>query len=270
MSWASHSASASNPRSPPAGDSKPLEVARRYPAVALPSGFARGLQRALGLESVQLDQPYRRSGPSWLLNPRRLEIVLTAAAYPGVHLRSASRLLLSPLPSLRFHVERLAAHGLLRTRRMGNRVLLFVPGQFPVWAEPLLATWEDPLDRRVLMIVRSHPGVSRSALGRQVLPDSGFLERSVARLRAVGALRVRGSRDDRRFRVTATWTRFEKLCHEGSPDRLQAFLTLLSSEGLRPLLEEMTLDRARVSVDAPRARIRFSLPLDPLTREPIT
>ena len=238
--------------------------------MALPSGFARGLQRALGLESVKLDQPTRRSGPSWLLNPRRLEIVLTAAAYPGVHLRSASRLLLSPLPSLRFHVERLAGHGLLRTRRAGNRVLLFIPGQYPVWAEPFLAAWEDPLDRRVLTLIRDHPGIPRSTLGRQIVPDSGILERSIERLRGIKAVRVRGAREGRHFSVTVAWSRFERICHEGTPDRLQTFLALLTSEDLHPLLEEMTSDRARVSVDAPRSRIRFTLPLDPLTRDTTT
>lgn len=235
--------------------------------MAAPSGFARGLQRALGLESVKLDQPTRRAGPSWLLNPRRLEILLTAAAYPGVHLRSSSRLLLSPLPTLRFHVERLSAHGLLRMRRLGNRILLFVPGQFPARVEPFLAAWADPLDRRVLEIVRSHPGVLRSTLGRQIVPNAGVLERSIERLRKLGTLRVRGARDGRRLYVTAAWRRFEALCESGMADRLQALLSLLEAEGLHPLLEELTSDRARVSVDAPRSRIRFTLPLNPLRRE---
>ncbi len=234
--------------------------------VAAPSGLAKGLQRALGLESVSLEQPTRRSGTSWLLNPRRLEIVLTAAAYPGIHLRSASRLLLSPLPSLRFHVERLAAHNILRTRRIGNRVLLFLPNQFPPSMEPFLAAWEDPLDRRVLQIIRATPGITRPILGRQIVPDSGVLERSLARLRKVGAVRVRGSREHRRFEVTARWKRFESVCEKGSVDRLQGFLALLDAEDLHPLLEELRTDRARISVDAPRSRIRFSLPLNPLDR----
>ncbi len=235
--------------------------------MAVPSGVARGLERVLRLESVQLEQPSRRPGTSWLLNPRRLEIVLTAAAYPGIHLRSASRLLLSPLPSLRFHIERLAAHNLLRTRRMGNRVLLFLPGQYPPAVEPFLAVWEAPLDRRVLQILREHPGIPRPVLARQILPDSGILDRSLARLRKVGAVRVRGSRDRRRFEVTAGWQRFESLCHRSTADRLQGFLSLLEGEGLHPLLEELRTDRARISVDAPRSRIRFTLPLDPLIRD---
>ena len=165
-------------------------------------------------------------------------------------------------------MERLAGHGLLRTRRLGNRVLLFVPGQFPVWAEPFLAAWEEPLDRRVLILIRDHPGIPRATLRRQIVPDSGILERSLARLHGIGAVRSRGGREGRRFSVTVAWERFERLCHEGRADRLQAFLSLLASEDLHPLLEEMTEDRARVSVDAPRTRIRFSLPLDPLARGP--
>lgn len=235
--------------------------------MVLPTGFGRGLQRALGVESVQLDQPTRRAGASWLLNPRRLEIVLAAAAYPGIHLRSASRLLLSPLPTLRFHVDRLGAHGLLRTRRMGNRVLLFLPGQFPVRVEPFLALWEEPLDRRVLDIVRAHPGIPRPILGRQIVPDAGVLERSLTRLRQVGAIRVRGSRAGRRVSPSAAWRRFEVACEKDAADRLQAFLALLGSEDLHPLLEELTSDRARISVDGPRSRIRFTLPLNPLRRE---
>ena len=234
--------------------------------MAVPSGLARGLQRVLSVEAVTLEQPSRRPGPSWLLNPRRLEIVLTAAAYPGIHLRSASRLLLSPLPSLRFHVERLRVHGLLRTRPMGNRVLLFLPGQFPTAVEPLLAAWEDPLDRRVLDLIRTHPGIPRSLLGRQIVPDSGVLERSLARLRKVGAVRARGARDRRRFEVTVGWRRFEAQCRRGMADRLQGFLSLLEAEGLHPLLEELRTDRARVSVDGPRSRLRFTIPLNPLDR----
>lgn len=228
------------------------------------TGFARGLERALGLEEVKLEQPVRVAGTSWLLNPRRLEIVLTAAMYPGVHLRSASRLLLSPLPSLRFHVERLAAQGLLRTRRLGNRVALFVPRQFPPRMEPFLAAWQDPLDRRVLQMIREHPGIARAALGRQIVPDSGFLERSLARLRRCGAIRVRGAKGARRFWPSSGWKEFERVCRRGMADRLQALLTLLESQGLRPFLEEMTAEGARVSVDGPRSRIRFALSLNPL------
>lgn len=232
--------------------------------MAAASGFAKGLQRALGLESVTLEQPGRRAGASWLLNPRRLEILLTAAAYPGVHLRSASRLLLSPLPTLRFHVDRLARHGLLRTRRMGNRVLLFVPGQFPARFEPFLAAWQEPLDRRVLELVAGHPGTLRATLGRQVVPDSKVLETSVTRLRKLGALRVRGSRGSRRYYVTAAWSRFAATCEKGTPDRLQVLLSLLAGEDMHPHLEEITSRRARISVDGPRSRIRFTLPLNPL------
>ena len=237
------------------------------PAVSEPTGLARGLQRALSLESVRLDVAERQPGPAVLLNPRRLELLLTAAAYPGVHLRSASRLLLSPLPSLRFHVRRLEERGLLRTWRSGARVHLFVPGMFPARAEPFLAVWEDPFDRRVLRLIEARPGISREALGRQIVPDSRYLERSLRRLLACGAVRTRPSKDARRFWLTSGWTRFGRLCHDGVPERLQRFLDLLRDEGLHPSLEEVSTDRVRMSVDGPRFRIRLALPLDPLTRD---
>ncbi len=232
--------------------------------MAPPTGFARGLERALGLEAVELEQPVRVAGTSWLLNPRRLEIVLTAAAYPGVHLRSASRLLLSPLPSLRFHVERLTAQGLVRTRRLGNRVALFLPRQFPTRMEPFLGVWQDPLDRRVLQLIRGRPGIPRSALGRQFVPNSGFLERSLARLRRCGAVRSRGEKGRRRYWTTTAWRGFERYCRNKTANRLQILLSLLDSQGLRPFIEEMSTDHVRVSVDGPRSRIRFALPLNPL------
>lgn len=238
-----------------------------YPDVSVPTGLARGLQRALSLESVRLDVPYHRPGPAWLLNPRRLELVLTAAAYPGVHLRSASRLLLSPLPSLRFHVRRLAEHGLLHTWTSGGRVHLSIPGMYPARVEPFLALWEDPFDRRVLRLIRERPGVHRDALGRQIVPDPRSLERAFKRLLACGAIRMKTSKEGRRFWATAAWNKFERVCHDGVADRLQCFLNLLESEGLHPILEEVSTDRVRMSVDGPRFRIRFALPLNPLTRD---
>ncbi len=235
--------------------------------VSQPTGLARGLERALSLESVRLDVREHRPGPAYLLNPRRLELVLTAAAYPGVHLRSASRLLLSPLPSLRYHVKALEAHRLLRTWRSGKRVHLFVPGMYPMSAEPFLAAWEEPFDRRVVSLIHAAPGVPRSVLDRQVVPDSRHLDRSLDRLESLGAIRIRTSRGEPRYWVTPRWTRFERLCHDGVPARLQRFLQLLRGEGLHPILEEATADHVRMSVDGPRFRIRFALPLDPINRD---
>jgi hypothetical protein len=161
-------------------------------------------------------------------------------------------------------VKRLEAHGLVRTRRLGNRVLLFIPGQFPPSVEPFLAAWENPLSRRVLEIVHSHPGITRATLGRLIVPDSRVLDRAVARLRRGGAVRSRGRKERSRFWVTARWVDFEAICRDGTADRLQSLLSLLDSDGLRPLLEEMTPHRARISVDGPRSRLRFTLPLNPL------
>ncbi len=138
----------------------------------------------------------------------------------------------------------------------------------PARVEPLLAAWQDPLDRRVLEIVRGHRGVLRSTLSRQVVPDAGVVDRSLAGLLRLGAVRTRGARAGRRIYPSAAWQRFEVLCEEGKADRLQALLALLESEDLHPLLEELTSDRARVSVDGPRSKIRFTLPLNPLHGDP--
>lgn len=235
--------------------------------MAAPTGLARGLQRLLSVESIELDVPYRRPGPASLLNPRRLEIVLTAAAYPGVHLRSASRLLLSPLPSLRFHVEKLRERGLLRLLESAGRAHLFLTGMYPPRFEPFLAAWEDPLLRRVVSMIRDHPGIDGDSLRRQIVPDGKALRRALRALRACKAIRESVSRKGHRYWTTAAWRAFESVCDRGSGDRLQRFLSVLREEGLHPLLEEMAVDRARISVDGPRFRIRFSLPLDPLRRE---
>lgn len=133
--------------------------------------------------------------------------------------------------------------------------------------EPFLAVWEDPFDQRVLRLIRERPGIPREALRRQVVPDSRPLERSLSRLLACGAIRMKTSDVGRRFWSSADWRKFEKLCLDGVPDRLQRFLDLLESEGLHPVLEEVSTDRVRMSVDGPRFRIRFALPLNPVTRD---
>ncbi len=90
---------------------------------------------------------------------------------------------------------------------------------------------------------------------------------TLRRLLAAEAVRSRGSGPGRRYWVTAQWSRFERRCHDGVPERLQRFLLLLRGEGLHPILEEATADRARMSVDGPRFRIRFALSLDPMLRD---
>lgn len=233
--------------------------------VSSPGGITRSLQRALEVEAIDLDQPTRVSGPTLLLNPRRLEIVLAAAAYPGLHVRSLSRLLLVPLPSLRFHVEKLEGAGLLQVRRGGRRTSAFLPSLWAARDEPFLVAWENPVDRRVMHLVRTSPGIPESALRRQIVPDAGVVTRSLRRLVRCGALRVRGAHE-RRCTPTAAWTRFERSCRAGAGARLERFLLILREQGLRPMLEEASTERARISVDGPRFRLRFVLPLNPLSR----
>lgn len=231
-----------------------------------PSGLAKGLERVLGLEPLVTEARWTPAS-SLLLNPRRLEIVLAAAAYPGVHLRSASKLLLSPLPSLRFHVRRLEAEGLARVRRVGNRAALFVPGTFPAWAEPLLVLWQDSLDRHVLELIQNHPGATEADLARQLVVEGPALGSSLGRLVSCGAVRRRSARGTRSYETAAPWHKLETLCRDRVADRLQVFLALLNREGLHPMLEEASTSRARLSLDGPRFRIRLTLPLDPLRNE---
>jgi len=185
--------------------------------VASPPRIAAKLRSILDVQDIPIDRPARRSGRAWLLNPRRLEIVLTAAAYPGVHLRSASRLLLQPLPSLRYHVLRLERERFVATRRSGGRTSLFIPGMYPKNFETLLVAWED----------------------RDAVPEG-----TPARMRHA----------------------FERLCHDKTAARLETFLGLLRRDDLHPEAEPLDRGRFRVTVDGPRARIRFVLPLDPIAR----
>ncbi len=214
-----------------------------------------------------MERPPRRAGPSWLLNPRRLEIVLTAAAYPGIHLRSASRLLLSPLPSLRFHVRRLQENGLVSSLRSCGRVHLFISDMYPAWAENLLASWEEPTDRAVLTYVRGHPGIRRSAVDRVLRIRRAPLHQAIQRLVSRRVIRASTSAEDPRLRVTSAWDRLQELCATDAEKRLRRFLAILDLQGLSPVAQPIDRERVRISVDGPRARLRFVLPLNPLRRD---
>src|SRR6266540_6555371 len=115
--------------------------------VAVPTGIARKIRTILDVQDVPMTPPARRGGRSWLLHPRRLEVLLAAAAYPGLHLRSASRLLLQPLPSLRYHVAQLVDHGFVEQRRYAGRTALFAAGMYPRTSERFLVAWEEAIDR---------------------------------------------------------------------------------------------------------------------------
>lgn len=227
-------------------------------------GVARKLRDALEIQSAELDRPGRRPGPAWLLNPRRLEIVLAAAAYPGLHLRSASRLLLSPLPTLRYHVKILEAHRLLAARRRGSRVHLFLPSMFPEPVERFLEAWQDPEGRRVLAVLRegASRGVSELADATRIpLPS---VRRLASRLAEQGAIRGVGARGESLYRLSPAWRAFERLCLTETLERLERFLAILRADDLHPVVESQDGDRARIVVDGRRFRIRFVLPLNPL------
>lgn len=232
--------------------------------MAAPPNVARALQRILELEVLPPSETVRPPGPTALLNPRRLEVVLTAAAYPGIHIRSAARLLVSSLDAVRGHVARLEADRVVRTRRQGRRVCLFVSGQYRPGEETLLALWADPVDRRTLEALRRRDPSTRPELLAATGLGSGALDRSLGRLRAAEAIWTTLEARLVTVRRTPVWRRFEFACRTRGQARLERFRALLAAQALRPAVEAVEANRARLSVDGPRARIRFVLPLDPL------
>lgn len=234
--------------------------------MAAPTGIARRLRDALDLETVPIRRESRRPGRAWLLNPRRLEIVLAAAAYPGVHLRSASRLLLQPLPTLRFHVRQLEFQRLLERRRIRSRTALFIPGLYPRSAESFLVAWEDPTSRAVLRALRGQPGTMIDEVAANQGLPSQAAARHINHLRSIGAVRVAGTKFPR-VSLSRRWERFERRCTEDRGGRVERMLALLQREDLHPTAQDLGGGRYRFEVDSPRARIRFVLPLDPLARD---
>ncbi len=233
--------------------------------MATPIGIARRLRDALDLEAVPSIGPARRPGRVWLLNPRRLEIVLAAAAYPGVHLRSASRLLMQPLQTLRFHVRQLEFLRLVERRRIRGRIALFIPGLFPRACESFLVAWEDPTSRTILRFLRERANATIDEAANAVGMSPQSVARHVDRLRSTGAVRSTGTKTPR-ISPSLRWGHFERLCSEGRAGRLDRILALLRQEDLHPSAQDLGEGRYRIEVDGPRARIRFVLPLDPLAR----
>lgn len=234
--------------------------------MAGPSGIARRLRDALDLEATPIGREARSPGRAWLLNPRRLEIVLAAAAYPGIHLRSASRLLLQPLPSLRFHVRQLGFQRLLESRRLQGRTGLFLPGLYPHAVESFLVAWEDPMSRAILKGLRAESPTTVEAIAKRHGLSARALARHVTRLRSIGAVRSAGTKTPR-LSLSRRWEGFERTCREGRSGRLDRLLALLRREDLHPTAEDLGDGRYRIQVDGPRSRIRFVLPLDPIARD---
>ena len=231
----------------------------------VPSGIARKIRTILDVQDVLMTPPARRGGRSWLLHPRRLEVLLAAAAYPGLHLRSASRLLLQPLPSLRYHVEKLVDQGFIERRRYGGRTALFASGMYPRTSERFLVAWEDPIDRAILLALggrRTTRADLVAEAARLALPTVMVRLRRLAAIGAVGF-----SRDAvPRVSLTKPWRAFERECHARTGARLECFVGLLERDDLHPAAEPLDRGRVRITVDGPRSRIRFVLPLDPIAR----
>lgn len=227
-------------------------------------GIGRRLRDTLDVRYEDLVRPGRKPGRAWLLDPRRLEILLAAAAYPGIHLRSASRLLLSPLPTLRYQVRILESRGILVTRRQRSRVHLFVPRMFPAKWERLLEAWQDPDGRKVIAFLRGGERLPSARLLESLGMSPRALTRTLSWLRSQGVVRQGRSQGEEWYRLSAGWVSFERGCRSGAEERLERFLAVLRADDLHPAIESIEGDRARITVDGRRSRIRFVLPLDPL------
>jgi len=233
--------------------------------VAVPSGIARKIRKILDVQDVPMTPPARRGGRSWLLHPRRLEVLLAAAAYPGLHLRSASRLLLQPLPSLRYHVEQLVDQGFIERRRYGGRTALFASGMYPRTFERFLVAWEDPIDRAILLALAPRRTTRADPIAEAARLALPALTVRLRRLDAIGAVRFDQDAVPR-VSLTKPWRAFERECHERTGARLDRFLGLLERDDLHPAAETLDRGRVRITVDGPRSRIRFVLPLDLIAR----
>ncbi len=233
--------------------------------VAVPSGIARKIRTILDVQDVPMTPPARRGGRSWLLHPRRLEVLLAAAAYPGLHLRSASRLLLQPLPSLRYHVAQLVDQGFLERRQYGGRTALFASGMYPRASERFLVAWEDAIDRAILVALAGRPTTKTDRIAEAARLSPPALTMRLRRLAAIGAVRLSRASVPR-VSVTRQWRAFERDCHARTGVRLDRFLGLLERDDLHPAAETLDRGRVRITVDGPRSRIRFVLPLDPIAR----
>ncbi|HEX9340054.1 MAG TPA: hypothetical protein VF992_02635 [Thermoplasmata archaeon] len=233
--------------------------------MAVPSGIARKIRTILDVQDVPIAPPARRGGRSWLLHPRRLEVLLASAAYPGLHERSASRLLLLPLPSLRYHVEQLVAQGFLERRRYAGRTSLFASGMYPRASECFLVAWEDRIDRAILVALARTPKAAADAIAKAARISTPGAVAGLRRLAAIGAVRLSRDRVPRAS-LTAGWRAFERDCHVRTGARLDRFVALLQRDDLHPVVEPLDRSRVRITVDGPRSRIRFVLPLDPIAR----
>jgi len=208
--------------------------------------------------------PGRPARTSVLLNPRRLEVLLAAASYPGIHLRSLSRLLLSSLPALRHHVGVLEAEGLVRTVRRGRRAHVFVTSLVPPREEAFLLILGDPVDRRVIVRVGAGPGAGRRELAAGLRMSRSTLDRSLRRLETAATLRVTRRSGRARVWPSAAWRRFEASCAEAAEGRIARFAAVLEKQGLHPAVEPSEPGRARILVDGPRGRLRFVYVANPL------
>ena len=105
-----------------------------------------------------------------------------------------------------------------------------------------------------------------ASMQRQIAPALQKIQaQGVSSGAAIGAVRLSGSAVPR-VALTREWRAFERDCHARIAARLDRFLGLLQRDDLHPVAETFDRGRARITVDGPRSRILFVLPLDPIAR----
>src|SRR6266566_3362869 len=161
--------------------------------------------------------------------------------------------------------SRLVDEGFIECRRYGGRTALFASGMYPRTSERFLVAWEDPIDRAILLALGG-----RRTTGADLVAEAArlALPTVMVRLRRLAAIGAVGFNRDAVPRVSLTkpWRAFERECHARTGARLECFVGLLERDYLHPAAEPLDRGRVGITVDGPRSRIRFVLPLDPIAR----
>ena len=128
-----------------------------------------------------------------------------------------------------------------------------------------MVAWEDPIDRAILLALVPRRTTRADPIAKAARLALPALTVRLRRLDAIGAVRF-DQHAVPRVSLTKPWRAFERECHERTGARLDRFLGLLERDDLHPAAETLDRGRVRITVDGPRSRIRFVLPLDPIAR----
>lgn len=212
------------------------------------------LRRALG-EPPSVEATPRASGPSVLLNRRRLEVFWEVARRPGIHARELGRATSVPLQSLLWHLRALEGAGLVRSRRLGKFTILSVPGTVPDSHVPALAALDIVRHAAIARTVLQAPR-SRRELSRTLKTYPQALDGALRSMRGLGLL----ERDARGLWFPGP-NLFEILdaASSGRSARLDRLFALLARDGLDPAVVRKEDPWWYLEVNGPRRRIELKI-----------